>query len=248
MENFWVMKGWFLPTEDGGRVLTSAGWSAGETVRQEAVRFLVENVLCKDPREVTFEDFASNGLKALLDRYYEGSRYRAVKSAGFGVYPWEMGCTPRGYFKSKSNRIEATKWLVRKIGKAPSEIICDDLVSTPPGSALLRYHRYSAYNVLREAGYRVRPWERPRPPKSFYGLKKNRVAAEIRLARAFRKTGKELRDVGYDELLSKRHGSALLRYNHYSPFEVFREANLVRPEDEAYMRKGGRAKSPGPHP
>ncbi len=86
MKDFWVQMGWYKEVYDratGTRVrrFTYAKWKDDEQTQHDAVRFLVEEVLQKDPRDVTERDFYENRLTGLL-RYYGDSPYEALREAG----------------------------------------------------------------------------------------------------------------------------------------------------------------------
>jgi hypothetical protein len=66
MADFWVQQGWYKTRGDGTVRLTRANWVDSFGARSEAVRFLVEKVLKKDPRDMTADDFDSNRLCGLL--------------------------------------------------------------------------------------------------------------------------------------------------------------------------------------
>ncbi|MEM2963007.1 MAG: hypothetical protein QXW70_02785 [Candidatus Anstonellales archaeon] len=98
MVDFWVQNGWY---KISGRSysssasdvlviisglpryvrLTRGRWTE-ESTRIAAVKFLVEEVLKKDPRDITQFDFHSNRLAGLLNSYYSGFPYAALKEAG----------------------------------------------------------------------------------------------------------------------------------------------------------------------
>lgn len=72
MEDFWIEMGWHKEVYDrdsGRRVrkLVRGKWKDDEQAQQDAIRFLVDEVLQKDPRDVTQEDFHGNRLWGAFD-------------------------------------------------------------------------------------------------------------------------------------------------------------------------------------
>jgi len=136
---------------DGSKKLKYADWREGFGIREEAVRFLVERVLKKEPRDITLEDFESNRLGGLLRRYYESSPYGALKEAGYGLHPWELPKSPQGFFESKENRMDAARWLAGKLKKKTRDITAEDFYSNRL-CGLISYHDGSPYRAFLEAG------------------------------------------------------------------------------------------------
>lgn len=151
MADFWINHGWFK-VKDGSKKLTRADWRMAEGIRRDAVRFLVEKVLGKEPRDITLEEFHSNRLRGLLNGYYNDSPCDALKEAGYEILPWEMLKTPNGFYKSKENRVAAIMCLVKKLDKAPSDVVQNDFYSNRLGGLLSNYYDDSPYAALKEAG------------------------------------------------------------------------------------------------
>ncbi len=131
MEDFWIEMGWYKEVYDrtaGKKVrrLTNGRWKDDEQTQQYAIRFLVDEVLHRDPRDVTDNDFYRNRLSGLLTGYYRGSPYQALVEAGYEIEPWEMSETPHDFYKDSDNRIAATRWFVERLGKDPRDIIAQD--------------------------------------------------------------------------------------------------------------------------
>ncbi len=153
MEDFWVVHGWYVLNAGGELVLTHARWKESPQAKLEAVRTLVQ-ILGKDPREVTMNDFHSNLLKGLLSKSYKDSPYVAVNEAfpELGIKPWEMSTTPQGFSNSKEKRIAARGLLVEKLVKDPREITGEDFHSNRIGAMLVKHYSRSPYRALLEAG------------------------------------------------------------------------------------------------
>jgi hypothetical protein len=234
MDDFWIQQGWYRKRSDGTIKLRAAKWKDNPHVRREAVRFLAEKVLKKDPRDITHDDFNLNRLGGLLGNYYESSPYDAFRDAGYVFHPWEMSYTPLNFYDIKANRIDALNWLVEKLGKDPRDITTRNFRSKRLGGLLNMHYRDSPYYALKEAGYKINPWEMLTTPDGFYNLKETRISAVRWLVR---KLGKEPRDMTSDDFHSNRLGGLL--GNHYgdSPYEAVLEAGLVSRKDEAHMRR-----------
>jgi hypothetical protein len=151
MADFWIQHGWYKPMHDGSKKLIRADWNQDPGIRKDAVRFLVGKVLRKDHRDVVLEDFESNRLRGLLRGYYNSSPDSALKEAGYALHPWELLKSPQGFFESKENRIDATRWLVGKLKKKPRDTAVGDFYSNRL-CGLISYHGGSPYRALLEAG------------------------------------------------------------------------------------------------
>jgi hypothetical protein len=129
--------------------MTPRGFYENKENRVAAVKWLIEK-LKKDPRDLTMEDFYSNGLAGLLTDYYGGSPYEAVREAFPEVKPWEMIVTPRELFDDKKNRIDAVKWLVEKLKKDPRDLTKKDFNGNRL-TGLFHYYNDSPYEAVKEA-------------------------------------------------------------------------------------------------
>jgi hypothetical protein len=246
MDDFWVAQGWCKPDDGTGKTRFMSGkWRKGETVRQDAVRFLVEKVLMKDPRDIIQEDFYSNKLGGLLGNHYRNSPYLAVKDAGYAVQASEM--VPQALYGKKSNRVKAIKQLVKECGKKPRDITRDDFNSNHLGTLLNHDYNGSPYRALTEAGYKLQPWEMLHTPKGFYGNKSIRVKAIKQLVR---KCGKEPCDVVAGDFYSNRLRGLLDGYYAGSPYAALKEAGyrihpweMIKTPDGFYRFKGIRVKA-----
>ncbi len=123
-----------------------------ERHRVAATRWLIEDVLKTNPRDVFIEDFSSHGLGGLID-HYSRTPYLAVKEAypELNIQPWEMIITPANIFDSKENRVAATRWLVKGLGKEPREMIQRDFASNGL-AGLMNHYNDSPYEAMLEAG------------------------------------------------------------------------------------------------
>ncbi len=138
------------------------------SIRTEVTKKLLQ-ILGKEPKEITQNDFNENGLNGLLGRY-KNSPYLALVEAGYAysleeieehankmefktekIYPWEMDKSPYVYGQEKI-RIAATKWLVWKLGKEPKEITTDDFNDNGLSGLLVGYYNCSPYDALFDAG------------------------------------------------------------------------------------------------
>ncbi|MDD5340572.1 MAG: hypothetical protein PHV13_04980 [Candidatus ainarchaeum sp.] len=214
MEHFWIQHGWGIRSRHGIR-LRNPQWKGAENTRRDAVRFLVDKVVKKEPRDMVQNDFKRNRLRGLLENYYRGSPYDALKDAGYELHPWELPKSPNSLFKSKGMRVAAVDWLVEKLNKDVRRISAIDFYSNRLGGLLGNYYHLSPYEALHEAGYKLRPWEMEWSPRGIFMEKKDRVKAT---RWAVRKFGGDVRDIvaqdffdlGLDGLLA-HHGNSPLR-------------------------------------
>ncbi len=153
MEAFWIAKGWYIIGEGGGLRLMPARWHEEPQSKAQAARALAR-ILEKDPRDITARDFISNRLDGLIIKQYKGSVYLAVTEAfpELEIKPWEMASTPKGFYQDIENRIAATRWLAKRVGGDPRDIITEDFRSHRMATLLNKYHAGSAFNALLEAG------------------------------------------------------------------------------------------------
>ena len=150
MECFWVQQDWYRKIP-GGIVLKRGKWDDPE-VCAKAVRFLVDIVLAKDPREVTEADFYKNRLSGLFSGPFRNNVHLALAAGGYDVPPWELSKTSNAFFKERENRIAATRWLAGKVKKEPREIIGPDFHANGLKSLLTHHYNDSPYNALLDAG------------------------------------------------------------------------------------------------
>jgi len=222
MEDFWIEEGWYKVDRNGWR-LTPGKWKDDEETRIRAIKFLVEVVLRKDPRDVTSEDLNSNKLRGLLP-YYSDSPYKVVSEAfpELNIKPWEMSTTPRDFYEEKENRVKAVKWLVKKLGKDPRDITQEDFESNRL-RGLLPYYSGSPHKAVSEAfpEFDIKPWEMIVTPRGFYEEKENRVAAVKWLVK---KLDKDLRNVTQEDFHSNRLGGLLNAHYSDSPYEAVSKA------------------------
>jgi hypothetical protein len=241
MEGFWLEQGWYR-IERGGWELTPARWrEAGDELRREAVRFLVEEVLCKDPRDVSQKDFRAHRLSGLLSRYYRKSPWRAVSDAfpELDIKPWEMKVTPPGFFDDIGNRVDAVRWLVERTCGDPR--LLGGRCFHASRLTGLRDHQYggSTYAAVCEAypELDIEPWEMAKMPMGFYDEAENRTAAVRWLVET---TGKDPRDLrqsdfgaaGFWRLIAVHGGSPRRAVQ-----EAFPELD-IGPEDMKYLPLG----------
>jgi hypothetical protein len=150
--------------------------------------------------------------------------------------------TPTDFYRFRKNRVAAIKWLVEeKLRKGSRDVTQADFHSNRLRGLLTDYYDGSPYYALKDAGYKTLPWERDRAPQNFYKLEKNRTTAAKFLAARLRKVGIPPRNARQDDFYA--NGLAgLLTYHNGSPYAAFREAGIVAPKDESYMRRHGHAR------
>lgn len=108
---------------------TPAGTFDTAERRREAVRWLCEVKLKRDPREITSADFLGNRLSGLL-KHYSFNYFLALKDAypEIDFEPWAMPQTPRGTFATPESRGDAIIWLSQKLGKQIESLTRKDLI------------------------------------------------------------------------------------------------------------------------
>ncbi len=170
------MQGWYRKEKynQRGIRLTNAKWKDDPQVQVEAIKFLIERVLKKPPKEVTWNDFCSNRLSRLIRKYYNHSPYNALVDAGYAYsleeslghagtgifhtdkfYPWEMPVSPTHFHDKRENRIAQTKWLVWKLrneNEDPRTILWEDFNSNNLGGLISEHYENSPFKALLEAG------------------------------------------------------------------------------------------------
>jgi len=162
----------------------------------------------KRPQNITQNDFKKNNLGGLLAAIYHHSPYAALKNAGLVNYNWEMRYKPKGIWRIKSNRIDATRWLVEKVNKEPKEVTYNDFRKY--GLITLLKYTGSVMNCLNEADFTFKAWERGRVPRFHWENKKNRVEAINELIEV---TGKEPIDITISDFF--KFGLGALISHHY---------------------------------
>lgn len=81
MEDFWLKKGWFREDEFSIHLI-NARWADDPETGREAIRFLVKEVLKKEPKRLSRDDIFLNGLSGLLTLRYQGKLWIALLDAG----------------------------------------------------------------------------------------------------------------------------------------------------------------------
>ena len=241
MDDFWGIQGWYKALKNSTGRFLKAKWKDDPEVRAEAVKFLVK-VLHKDPRDITKEDFHSNRLTGLLNKYYSGSPYAAVSEAypELGIKQWEMAVKPQGFYKSKENCVNATRWLVEeRLQKDPRNITQEDFHSNRLGGLLTNCYNNSPYAAVSEAypELDIKQWEMIVTPHGFYNYEENRVNATRWLVEE--KLLKDPRDVTTEDFRSNRLDGLLRHYYNNSPYAALHEAGLVSEDDREYMTNHG---------
>ncbi len=195
-------------------------WKKNEN-RINAVRRLV-NVLDKPVTKLTVKDFERGGLGGLLNnkRYYSGSPFLALKSAGYDIKEWEMTITQRGFWNKRENRIEAIKWLVEKLDKPIAEIYQKDFINNGLSGVLQKYYSYSTILALKDAGYDIEEWERLRTLRGYWNKKENRIKVTRWLVEKLDKPVTEITQRDFHKNVIK----GLLNYYSGSPYKALKDA------------------------
>ena len=221
MDDFWIEQGWFRSTRYGIR-LTRAKWQDDPETMNRAVKFLIEEVLKIDPRNLRVEHFHDNRLRGLIGNYHNNSPFSAISEVYPEINAWEMIVTPYHYFNERSNRIAATKWLVeQKLKKDPRDMIAADFTNNRLWE-LLAQHNNSPHAVISEAYSEIRPWEMPITPYNYFNEKPNRVVAVRWLVEE--KLKKDPRDVCGEDFRANRLPGLLSHNFRNSPYLAISEA------------------------
>lgn len=221
MEDFWIEQGWYRIERSGWRLLLGK-WAENDELKRKAVRFLANEVLGRDPRTLSADDFRENMLRGLINGQYSNSPYAAVADAfpELEIKPWEMNTAPQGFYSIKENRVAAIRWAVKKIGKDPRRVNQTDLDIV---RGAMPYYDGSPYEAVSEAfpELGIMPWEMKNTPTSFFESKERRVEAVRWLVD---KLGVEPCDLKYGHFC--RRGLYGLVHRHYSssPYKAVCEA------------------------
>jgi hypothetical protein len=133
-----------------------------------------------------YDDFSKNKLSTVM-KYCDHSPYLTFKEAGFSdpktaVYdhrlaemPWTvLEMMPLRYWKSKRNRISATRWLVEKTGKPSNQIMQGDFANNGLMGLMLTSYD-TIFDALSEAGYEINPVNMNKVANGFWKRKENRI-------------------------------------------------------------------------
>lgn len=153
MEDFWIENDWLKWDEHGAVTFSRAIWKESET-RIKGIRYLVETVLGKDPRDMKALDFRRNRLNGLLAHHYRDEPYLAIASAfpELRIKPWEMGSVPRSFYEDRDNRIAVIRWLAEeRLQKSPGEISEEDFNRNRLGPLLAAYYGGAAADAVMDA-------------------------------------------------------------------------------------------------
>jgi len=108
---------------------TPADYWENKENRKNALRWLVEEKLCHSPEtlykaNINRNDFASNGLSFLFNKYYN-SVSAALAEAYPEKFPWEFGNIPLSFWKDENSK-QAIHWLVKqkkwRIDQLPAKV------------------------------------------------------------------------------------------------------------------------------
>lgn len=232
MDDLWIEMGWFKRNNKDGSVrLTSARWNEDEQARITAVRYLINHVIRKDPRDITYRDFVGNRLSGLIDKYYSSSPHSAVIEAfpESDIKPWVMAGTPITFYKERENRAAAVNWLIKELGKDPRDITRKDFDDSCLNGLLAHHYNGSPYSAIAEAfpELHIKPWEMEKTPSGIFNEKENRVNAVKWLVERLRKDPRELT---YRDFKNNRLVGLVDDYYGSSPynavFEAYPEQNI----------------------
>ncbi|MDI6917917.1 MAG: hypothetical protein QMC80_09010 [Thermoplasmatales archaeon] len=97
---------------------------------------------------------------------------------------------PNRYWNNPKNRIKAVREVVSKSGKPVTHITRKDFIEQGYITVLSKYK--SLFQMLKEVGYNVNPWEMKTIPSHFWDDKGNRINTVLWLVRKLRKPAHEI--------------------------------------------------------
>lgn len=236
MEDFWIMKGWH--DENG---LTLAQWQYDTGSPREAVRFLVEKVLEKDPRDVTRADFYNNKLRSIIHNKRRGAQahyanvYAAVADAfpEENIKPWQMRTPRHNVWIKEQNRVGAIKELIAGLErelKIPIEKIVRETTFFETIEkryrGLLEY--VDIYTAINESfpELNLKPWDLKQAGNGTWKIRQNRIDATREL---IGKLGKELTEISQSDFRENGFGGVLDVHNgipYLAIAEAYPEKNI----------------------
>ncbi|MDE1851902.1 MAG: hypothetical protein KGH69_04420 [Candidatus Micrarchaeota archaeon] len=221
-------------------LVTPAHYFENATNRINATRDLLEEKLRIKPRDITWDHFINNRLRALMT-YYNNSPYAAVSEAypELKIRPWEMKHTPNHTYESKDTRIEATRWLVERTVKDPRKLKRSHFKRHRLDGMLYHYYNSSPYQAVQEAypELNIRPWEMNRVQPGFFNNSDNVIEAVWWIAD---RIGKAPVKITRDEMATRMKESGLGGlYDMYgkSHYRLLLAAGLITEDEEKEMRK-----------
>ncbi|MEW5936725.1 MAG: AbrB/MazE/SpoVT family DNA-binding domain-containing protein [Candidatus Thermoplasmatota archaeon] len=172
--------------------------------RVAAIKRLVEDV--GGPKNLRRRHFIDHQIEGILS-YYKGSVRDALRDVGYDLHPWEQSVIPCLIWRSKEDRVAATRWLASRRGGDPRYLRYTDFKEEGL-EGLVRYAG-GVLAAVREAGFDINPWERPRTPARSWNKRENRAAAVRWLAA---RTMKNRADLTPDDFAAYGLGYLLDRY------------------------------------
>ncbi len=214
-------------------------WKPRE-IRINAIKEMVSN-LSKPIRDINSQDFINAGLGGMFNMYYQ-SPYAALKDAGYNLEPWEMKSYPITIWQSKSNRIRAVKWLLKKLNKTPAQVKCRDFKQN--GLQGLIDLKRSISRTLREAGFNVKDRKRP---ANYWQDHVTRVRHIVKLVQSSGKPADEIvyhdfRKAGLSTLIERYYGGSTPRALEDAGYELRPELvgkDLRRGSKKGYVSNHG---------
>ena len=194
--------------------------------RVTAVRALVKE-LGKPLTKIRKHDFEDNGLSGLLGQY--GNSYkRALEEAGCNIPEATWKDIPhrimrRGYWDIKEHRVAAIRHLVARVRKFPADITATDFRKNGLDSVLSKYDN-CCFLALKEAGYRIEPWEMRITPKGYWHKRKNCIRATKFLVKSL---DKDVEEITQKDFFSNSLGGMLMIAYNSSPYLALKDAGFT---------------------
>ena len=209
-------------------------WNDPKTILK-AIRFGVEMVLNKDPKNVTYEDMCKLRLIAQIRKDFNNI-YEAISTAfpEKKINPRDMKHAPYGYYDSCNSATAAREMVLDLISKGRvthrSEINMKHFQDYHLRSAL-RVFDDKILNAINAAFPEEEPLVSSHVPRGFFSEKENRIRKLRELAASI---GKEGKDITHHDL-KNGHISTILHYHNGSLFNALFEAGLVSETDKKYV-------------
>ena len=142
-------------------------------IRVQAIREMVEKSE-KPLGMIRPKDFGRARLRAMLNDKYGGEVSKALEDAGYKLQSWQRWPRPKGVWQDMKNVKKAIRWMVRELGKDPTDITTYDFEDMGL-SGVLRVCKKSPNLALRTAGFDIPI--RMRAPDGFWDKRENRAKA-----------------------------------------------------------------------
>lgn len=227
------MPGKFQPWELEASMSSINYWKNKEN-RVNAIKNMIENVLKWDENQVknnlSQKTFKEHRLSGLFYNYYNGSPYQVLEEVYPQKYlPWELSCSPLGYWDIKENRIKAVKWIFEtKLKWSIDDIkknVSQNIFKEYGLASLLGKQKGGLYTIISEAyPNQIEEWELPFTSNLYWQNKDNRIKALNYLFNDVLKWSTEDIKKNISQKIFLKNGlNGLLKYYNGSPYQILKE-------------------------